>query len=239
MKIKIANIQTKAVKGDKKQNLINLSALCDNVSHKNPDLICFPEMINTGYLWNNPSEIKHHCENKIGHTFKIMSKIAKKNKCYISYGFPENDNGDLYNSLNLIGRDGNLLINYRKVNLFSEDENWAKPGNLGYQFVDTDIGRIGVGICMDLNFSDFIEFHIKNNVKIFILALNWLEQFVEVKTYWKHCLRNYKRVAILSNTYGVEENVIFCGKSSFFNESNLIKTAKPYGDEILFSEFDI
>ncbi|KAK0563568.1 hypothetical protein OC844_002145 [Tilletia horrida] len=56
-----------------------------------------------------------------------------------------------YNSAALFDRSGQLIHVFRKHFLYEDDKTWAQEGP-GFQYVDLpDIGRLCVGICMDLN----------------------------------------------------------------------------------------
>lgn len=56
-----------------------------------------------------------------------------------------------YNSALLVSRSGQVLHVFRKHFLYEDDHRWARAGS-GLQFIDLpDLGRMVVGICMDLN----------------------------------------------------------------------------------------
>lgn len=66
---------------------------------------------------------------------------------------PENNSGEprMYNSAVLTSPSGSIVRIFRKHFLFDADELWAHDGS-GFQYVDLPrLGRLGVGICMDLN----------------------------------------------------------------------------------------
>ena len=62
----------------------------------------------------------------------------------------------------MIVNKGKFLFNYRKTFLYETDYKWAKEGQKFSCFELENIGKIGIGICMDLNpkvnFSKFFLF---------------------------------------------------------------------------------
>jgi hypothetical protein len=66
---------------------------------------------------------------------------------HIVLGLAESDpvSGKLYNSQIILGPAGLVIGRYRKIHTFGPDLNWADVGNLGYQAVGTEWGRIGLG----------------------------------------------------------------------------------------------
>ena len=59
--------------------------------------------------------------------------------------------GKAYNAAVVVGPDGKLCKVFRKHFLYKEDTPWADEG-LGFEHIDLPrLGRVAVGICMDLN----------------------------------------------------------------------------------------
>jgi len=236
MGVKSAVVQYKSIKKDINKNIENILEISKKALQENVKLIVFPEMTTTGYVFQGESEILPYCEEKTGNTFEIISQFAKENNCFIGYGFPEKEGKYLYNSYNLIDNNGKLLLNYRKVNLYEADTTWATPGNLGYLNVDCELGKIGIAICMDLNFDDCIDWHIENKTETLIFALNWLEQNINVRKYWLFRLGNYKNTVLITNTYEFDSGTLFCGQSTVFKNGNIEKTTANTGEEIIYTE---
>jgi aliphatic nitrilase len=80
-----------------------------------------------------------------------IKKVARQKGIVVSMGFTEGTTtsvGCLWNSIVLIGADGNLLNHHRKiVPTFYEKLIWANGDGSGLRVCDTDLGRIGMLIC--------------------------------------------------------------------------------------------
>ncbi|WVR03299.1 hypothetical protein IAU60_000290 [Kwoniella sp. DSM 27419] len=89
-----------------------------------------------------------------------------------------------WNSALVVSPSGEVLGNYRKTFRFDTDKNWAKEGD-GFVHFDLPepLGRVALGICMDMNPKDFIApwdaFELANycrdqSVDMLVVPMNWL-----------------------------------------------------------------
>ncbi|KAE8215441.1 hypothetical protein CF327_g1272 [Tilletia walkeri] len=93
------------------------------------------------------------------------------------------DKYEYFNSAALFDRTGALVHCFRKHFLYDDDKVWAQEGP-GFEYVDIpDLGRLCVGICMDLNPYEFkapfesfelASFCRQHNVDILALPTAWL-----------------------------------------------------------------
>ena len=82
-----------------------------------------------------------------------MKKLARELGIYIPTSFFERDGHHYYNSLAMIGDDGEVMGAYRKSHIPDgpgyEEKYYFRPGNSGFKVWNTRYGTIGVGICWD------------------------------------------------------------------------------------------
>lgn len=161
------------------------------------DIILFPEMALTGYIFDNKEDISLYLEEyNNGQTFDFCSKLSKKFECFVFCGYPEKTKQNTYyNSCMITNRSGEALQSYRKHFLYEMDKTWCIEGeDFGYLEIEDregNIVKLGIGICMDLNPWEFkapwedMEFstHCYNKDVDFILFLtNWLDNEPEKKS---------------------------------------------------------
>lgn len=186
-----------------------------------PLIFCLPEMCTSGYIFRSQSDIAPYCESAQGPSFKAFSDFCRRESVYCAYGFAESDGAHLYNSQNFISNEGKLLRTYRKVHLFQADTLWAQPGN-GYVFVDTEFGRIGLGICMDLNYNEFVDWHISQHTQIMLFSTNWLDQGVDIRPYWRERLAGYGGIFVAANRSGDEFGIPFIGTTVIMHNGEIL-----------------
>ncbi|KIY46718.1 hydrolase [Fistulina hepatica ATCC 64428] len=160
--LRIAVVQFSPKIGHVDANIARARILCQKIEPHSVDVLCFPEMIFTGYVFENASQISPYLEApKTGPTSRFCSEVAKRLRCYVFAGYPEklersektNDENIIgANSACIIGPGGEWVGGYRKTNLFETDKTWVKPGTGFASFVLPDpLRRVSLGICMDLN----------------------------------------------------------------------------------------
>ena len=81
-----AIVQTNPIFGEVKKNVREALLLMETTK---ADLYILPELFNTGYNFIDEAEVKTFAEPADGLTFRTMNEWAKKNSCYIVYGFAE------------------------------------------------------------------------------------------------------------------------------------------------------
>lgn len=228
----ISVVQIKAVKGNIPESRKHILRLLESLPTENT-LFILPEMILSGYVWESRDAVLPYTEPADGISFQMFSEFCRKHRCQMIYGFAENDHGELFNSQNYIGATDKPIITYRKTHLYEADTTWALPGNKGYISVQTEYGKIGFGICMDLNFDAFVHYHRSNATDLLVMSMNWLEEGGDVGAYWSFRLLPFNRTAVIANTYGNEDEIRFCGRSSVFNRNRLLQQAPSTGDAII------
>jgi len=145
-----------------------------------------------GYNFKSLSEISFHLEPTAAGPSTVWARsIAKRLGCHVILGYPEfsarspEEPVARYNSAVLVSPEGDVLANYRKSFLFTTDESWAEEGPSGFFSgeVPGGLGRLAMGICMDLNPKHFTapfdkyEFahHILNsNSMLVVMPMAWL-----------------------------------------------------------------
>ncbi len=237
-KYKVATIQYEPSQFKKEHNINELTKLCIDAAEKGAKLIVTPEMGTTGYCFLNREEISKLVEKIPGPTTKKFHDIAKKYSCYIVVGFPEIDEDTqlYYNSAVLIGPNG-LIGKHRKSHSYIAEPKWSAPGQEHVVF-DTEIGKIGILICMDIHFIETARLIALQDADIIIHISNWLGERTP-GPYWISRAFENSCYLIESNRWGLERTVQFSGGSCVINPDGSIASVIDKGDGIAYADIDI
>ncbi|KAF9525494.1 hydrolase [Crepidotus variabilis] len=88
--LKIGVVQFAPKIGQVQVNIAKGREICRKIEPKSLDLLCFPEMIFSGYVFDNAAAISPYLEHpKTGPTSLFCSKLAKELQCHVIAGYPE------------------------------------------------------------------------------------------------------------------------------------------------------
>ncbi|KAL0906883.1 hypothetical protein M5K25_025413 [Dendrobium thyrsiflorum] len=163
-KFKIALCQL-SVTADKSRNIAHARRAIEEAASKGAQLVLLPEIWNSPYSNESFPVYAEDIESGDGAapSYSMLSEAARSLKITIVGGsIPERSGDHLYNTCCIFGTDGSLKGKHRKLHLFDIDI----PGKITFKesktltagqqptIVDTDVGRIGVGICYDIRFQE-------------------------------------------------------------------------------------
>ena len=104
---------------------------------------------------SDPLAIAERAEARDGASAQAIAELARRHDIAILYGYPERAHGNIYNSVQLIDRDGSRLANYRKTHLFGDiDKDAFSAGSDETVLADLEGWRIGFLICYDVEFPE-------------------------------------------------------------------------------------
>lgn len=153
-KLKVALVQFAFLTGDVPGNVAQMATLIDDAALQGAQLIVLPELWSIGYGLDDPAALGESSVD--GPSITLMKEKAKEHGVYICGGYPELANdGSAYDSAALFDPKGELILNHRKVMLYTplgEDLVWAAGDK--FEVVDTDFGRVGILICYDGDFPE-------------------------------------------------------------------------------------
>ena len=237
-KYEVATVQYEPSQFKKDHNVESLLRLCEEAAKKGAKLIVTPEMGTTGYCFLNREEISSLVETIPGPTTKKFQEITKKFNCYIVIGMPEIDEESqlYYNSAVLIGPD-EIIGKHRKSHGYIAEPKWSAPGQEHLVF-DTDIGKIGILICMDIHFIETARLVALQDADIIIHISNWLSERTPAP-YWISRAFENSCYLIESNRWGLERTVQFSGGSCIINPDGSIASVIDKGDGIAYAKIDL
>jgi len=152
--LNVAVVQMEPTLGDLETNLQHMVETVERIcSSQSTDLIVFPELATTGV--ENGVGFNRLAERVPGHQFNVLAARAADYSTYIVFGLPTKEKVEsiFYNAAVVIGPDGELVGEYRKLHLKGEEKLSFRPG---YRFsvFDTSFGVIGVMIGWDIAYPE-------------------------------------------------------------------------------------
>ncbi|MFQ5998209.1 MAG: carbon-nitrogen hydrolase family protein [Candidatus Bathyarchaeia archaeon] len=136
------------VTNDPESNLKTMLRFMEKAASRNSDIVCFPEacLVNDK---RNVISIRRH--------LRVMQSKSRELSMWCIFGSYQKIRDTVRNFAFLIDREGNLVYRYAKVHLYrGEIEQGVVPGQSN-RVLETDLGRIGMIICFDFAFPEFVK----------------------------------------------------------------------------------
>lgn len=154
MKRTVALIQKKC-SPHPKENITALSEAILTTAKEGAELICLQELHNTLYFCQEEN-VKYFdfAESIPGPTTEQFSQLAASSGVVIVASlFEKRAPGIYHNTAVVFDKDGSIAGIYRKMHIPDDPGFYEKfyftPGDLGFQPIDTSLGKLGVLICWD------------------------------------------------------------------------------------------
>jgi predicted amidohydrolase len=238
MKVKVAVAQMDCRMGEIRANLETIKKLAKSISKQNPEIICFPELATTGYSLNR-NWVKY-AEPIPGKTTDELCSIASELGSYLICGIDELDSqsGKIYDSAILISPNGKLRGTYRKVHLWDKERKFFVHGS-NFPTFQTKFGKIGIGICYDIEFPEAARALAINGAKIlFFPSAEMSPMENHVDTYAKsRSAENCCFVAFCNRT-GTEYKTHFFGRSQIVSPDCKVLTRSTVRSPVAIAEVD-
>lgn len=121
-------------------------------------LILLPELTNSGYMFSGIDELQACAEPVDGPTVREWTRLASELGVIVVGGFAEQgEDGEAYIAAVLIDPTG-VRAKYRKTHLWNTEKNSLFGMGSGLPpVVETAVGRIGLMICYDLDFPEWVR----------------------------------------------------------------------------------
>lgn len=234
-----ATVQFEPTMYEKERNIARLVALCEEAAAGGARLIVTPEMGTTGYCWYDRDEVRPFVETVPGPATDRFQNICETHGCYIVLGMPEVDSAtDLfYNTAVLIGPRG-IVGKHRKSHPYIAEPKWAANGDVAHQVFDTELGRIGLLVCMDLHFFETARLEAIAGADVICHISNWLAERTPAP-YWITRAFENSCYVIEANRWGLERTVQFSGGSCVIAPDGSIAASIDSGDGVAYAQIDL
>jgi predicted amidohydrolase len=168
----VACCQLAPVLGDPAANRELAAAAISEAAGQGAAIVVLPELMSSGYVFESKAEAAACAEPADGETVGVWARLAADHGIVIVGGFCEAAGGDVSNSAALVDRSG-LCGVYRKAHLWDNERRWFSAGSTAPPAVETEFGRIGMMICYDLEFPEWVRLPALDGAQLLCAPANW------------------------------------------------------------------
>ena len=142
-------------------------------------LVVLPELCDSGYVFGDDAARASAEAGTLASpaddspTLRQWQRMAAGHGLVIVGGFCERGaDGRLFNSAAVVDASGTRAV-YRKAHLWDKEKLVFTPGDAPPPVVDTAIGRVGVMICYDLEFPEWVRLAALAGADLLAVPVNW------------------------------------------------------------------
>jgi omega-amidase len=236
MKIALAQIQCRP--GDVAFNTRTIVAQVRAAAAQGCDAIALPEMSDTGYCM--PTIMRTASTWDRGPYVEVAG-VAAETGVTVVVGLSERVEGDIYNTVAVLGAGGQLIAKYRKTHLITAqpvcEQNFLRRGD-SIALCDIAGFRAGLMTCYDIRFPELARKLVLAGAEILIVPAAFPLARID---HWKtiaacRAIENQVYVAAV-NRVGVDEGLSFGGASRLLDPFGVIlAAASESGESLLVGE---
>jgi len=224
--VTIALAQTAPVLNDNEENLRRMAAVIQRICSEQPtNLVVFPELAVSGYECG--LNFTRLAERVPGHVVSFLAGKAAEFNVHLVFGMPVKERVEsiLFNAAVMIGPDGELLGDYRKLHLRGEEKLAFRPG-YRLPIFEVEFGRVGLMIGWDIAFPEVARSLTLDGADLIVCCAAWEAGHIEE---WRaytvaRAAENAVYVAA-ANRVGQEPSYSFGGESALIGPRGQIHTA--------------
>ena len=211
--------------------MLQVEFFVDTVSGYNADLLLFPELFNVPLLARDntlapPAAMRHLA----GDTHRLREAMAKMAITYniniIAGSLPEIKDDKLYNVSYLCRRDGTWDAQYKLHITPDEAEYWGLVGGSGLRVFDTDVGKIGILVCYDVEFPELGRLLADQGMKILLVP------------FWTDTKSGYLRIRRCAQARAIENECYVAISGSVGNLPRVENMDIQYSQSAIFTPSD-
>ncbi|HSR50829.1 MAG TPA: nitrilase-related carbon-nitrogen hydrolase [Acidobacteriota bacterium] len=182
-----------------------------------------------------------------GPSTEIFSRLAKELGIVLIINLYEKEGDRHFDSSPVIDSDGSLLGTTRMLHIMNgpcfHETDYYDPGDTGAPVYDTAVGKIGVAICYDRHFPEYMRALALKGAQLAVVPQagavdEWTPGLFEAEMQIAALQNGY--FTALVNRVGREECLEFAGESFVTDPSGLLLAQAPKGrDHILLCDLDL
>jgi len=246
--MKIALVQQKAA-FDRRLNRNHGLRAVEQAAEKGAKIITFAELAFDRFYPQviATPELLSMAEPVTGGTVSEFQELAKKLEVVIVLNIFERDGDKTYDTSPIIDSTGELLGTTRMVHItdytYFYEQGYYGQGEQGAKVYETAYGNIGIAICYDRHYPEYMRALALNGAKVVIIPQagaegEWPDGLYEAEMRVTAFQNGY--FTALCNRVGKEEKLTFAGESFVCNpKGEVISRAGKQTEEILIADINL
>jgi predicted amidohydrolase/ribosomal protein S18 acetylase RimI-like enzyme len=203
----------------------------DTVSRYNADLILFPELFNAPLLSRYNQEDPPQAMRQLAeYTDRLRDEVLQMAVSYniniVAGSLPKSEDQKLYNVSFLCRRDGTWDSQYKLHITPDEAEYGGVSGGQEIKIFDTDIGKIGILICYDVEFPELCRILADKGMKILLVP------------FWTDTKNGYLRIRRCAQARAIENECYVAISGSVGNLPKVENMDIQYSQSAIFTPSD-
>lgn len=172
MTTRVACAQIPLSIGDIAGNRTTYRTAVEAAARDGAQIVVLPELASSGYVFADRNELSSLAETRDGPTISEWANLAAAFDLTIVGGFPEAAGDAIFNSAAVVDRTG-LRGVYRKAHLWDSENAVFDRGDDLPIVVTTDHGRIGLMVCYDIEFPEWVRAVALSGADLLCAPVNW------------------------------------------------------------------
>ena len=227
----VALIQERAIidqgSGDADANLAVIEQRVGEAAKQGAKLVLLQELHNGAYFCQHESVSEFDLAETIpGPSSERLAKLARQHGVVlVSSLFEKRATGLYHNTAVVFDSDGSTAGKYRKMHIPDDPGFYEKfyftPGDLGFEPIDTSVGRLGLMVCWDQWYPEGARLMALAGAELLLYptAIGSEPDHPDFDTQplWQHTIVGHAIAnglfVVVPNRYGTEGLITFCGSS--------------------------
>lgn len=246
--MRIALVQQRATNNTAANRARGLEAL-EEAAREGAELVCYPELAFDPFYPQEqaPADVSSLAEPIPGPTTEAFAAHAARLGVAVVLNLFERDGGRTYDSSPVIDPGGRILGKTRMVHVPDyacfHERRYYTPGNLGAPVYETAFGKVGVAICYDRHYPEYMRALALAGAEVVVVPQagavdEWPEGLYEAELRTAAFQNGY--FTALANRVGREPKLEFAGESFVCDPAGkVIARAAKGAEEILLCDLDL
>lgn len=243
-----------SLNGDEASNIAAVSEHVSEAARQGAQVILPPELFAGPYFCKTEDEALFERARPVSESAPVvaMQKLAKQLGVAIPASFFERDGQHFYNSVAMIGPEGDIMGIYRKSHIPDgpgyEEKFYFRPGNSGFKVWQVFGATIGVGICWDQWYPETARAMALMGAEILFyptaIGSEPYDADLDTSRMWRRAMQGHAvsncMPVVASNRTGQEGDQSFYGHSFIANEwGDLVLEYGAEDSGVLVASFDL